>query len=607
MENIFQLSWAVPMGAFSLRFDPLSIIFLIATTILVFCAGIYGVGYMRHYQGKRLLWPHILFFILLALSFFLVFTANNVILFLGAWEVMAMVNYFLIMFDDKNISVRKAGFLYLIATHCGTFCVFLLFFLLSGHAGSMEFNMMAKSAYSPSLTGAVFILAVLGFGVKAGFFPMHIWLPHAHPVAPSHISALMSGIAIKTGIYGLCRILLILGVLPAWCAYTLLVIGVLSGIMGVLYALGQHEIKKLLAYHSIENIGIITLGLGVGSLGCTYHMPALAVLGFAGALLHVLNHSLFKGLLFLSAGALIQRTNTGELDKMGGMAKTMPINSALFLVGSLSICGLPVFNGFVSEFIIYFAFFQGVISLPLRGVVFCSIGILSLALMGALALSCFTKVYGTVFLGTPRTILKQTFKEKEMPASMLTAMTILGALCLWIGIAPQTATRLAMFAGSFLAHIDPWVVRPNIVLGPLFLVVGLVMILGALLFLLIALRKALLGEVSTLREETWNCGFTQTTSRQQYTSSSFARSIVEMFKSVLLFQRHGGRVGGDFPHAHHIVSHVHDVSEERVWQPFLRRLTVASRKIDNNRIRFTQIYMLYIFLFLIFLLVWKLR
>ncbi|HRZ40878.1 MAG TPA: proton-conducting transporter membrane subunit, partial [Candidatus Omnitrophota bacterium] len=245
MDKILFGSWPVPFGEFSLKLDPLSLVFLIAVTILAVCAGAYGFGYMRPYQGKKPLGVHAFFYLLLALVLVLIVTANNVILFLSAWELMTISTFFLIIFNDEQPPVRKAGFIYLIASHCATFFLFLMFFLMSRAAGSMAFDVMARTTFPPLLAGTIFLLSLAGFGVKAGFFPVHVWLPHAHPASPSHISALLSGIAIKMGVYGICRVLCIMKVLPVWCGYVLLMIGVVSGIMGVLYALGQHELKKL--------------------------------------------------------------------------------------------------------------------------------------------------------------------------------------------------------------------------------------------------------------------------------------------------------------------------------------------------------------------------
>jgi len=412
---------------------------------------------------------------------------------------------------------------------------------------------------------------------------------------------------IKIGIYGICRVLWIIGVLPDWCGYLLLVIGVVSGVMGVLYALGQHELKMLLAYHSIENIGIIALGLGVGLLGESHHCDLLAVLGFGGALLHVLNHAIFKGLLFFGAGAVIQKTHTGRMDELGGLARSMPLVSCLFLVGSLAICGLPLFNGFISEFIIYFGLFQGLFHLPLLGAVSCALGIIALALMGSLALACFAKVYGTVFLGEPRRPVI-AHSQGKTSALMLVPMLVLGGLCLWIGLFPKAAARGAFLGGAYLAHTDFTSLPMDQVLLPLSYIICGVILFIALVFGLWGLRRRLSKSLgpSPVRE-TWFCGFSQVTPRFQYTSSSFARLIMDLVKGVLFIKREGADVKGNFPSKVSMSSSVHDASEEFFFKPLFDKLAGLSRKLDIKRIRYTQMYLMYIFLYLIFLLVWKIR
>ncbi len=608
MGTLFQSAWQVPFGAFTFRIDLLSAVFLVAITLLVVCAGIYGAGYMRAYAGKKPLGPHIFFYIVLALVLVVIATASNVVLFLGAWEIMSIATYLLIVFNDEDPAARKAGFLYLVMAHGGTFCLFLMFLLMAHTAGSMDFDMIARAQFPPVIAGTVFLLAMVGFGVKAGFIPGHIWLPHAHPAAPSHVSALLSGVAIKTGIYGICRVIWMTGGLPEWCGYVLVLTGVVSGVMGVLYALGQHELKKLLAYHSIENIGIIALGLGSGLLGRSYHDPLLTMLGFGGALLHVVNHSILKGLLFFGAGAVIQKAHTGALDRLGGMAKNMPVTAALFLVGAVSICGLPLFNGFVSEFIIFFGLFHGLGHLPLPGAVVCGLAILALALMGALALACFTKVYGTVFLGEPRS-LPAPERVLEVSVWMIVPMMVLAGLCLVIGVLPQPWVRLTLAAGAYIARALPSGVEN--VLAPLAMVTGMAAIFLVLAFVLAALRRlALSGLRPMALVPTWNCGFSGGTGvapRFQYTASSFARPVMEFAKGVLLFRRQAPSIAADFPGKADLHSSVHDASESMLFYPLFRRLTSLSRRIDINRIRYTQTYLMYIFVFLLVLLVWKLK
>ncbi len=608
MATFFQSVWQVPFGAFSLRIDLLSAVFLFAITLLVLCAGVYGVGYMRVYAGKKPLALHVFFYTVLALVLLVIATASHVILFLGAWEIMSIVTYFLIVFNDEDAAARKAGFLYLIMAHGGTFCLMLMFLLMARTAGSMDFNVIAHAHFTPVIAGTVFLLAMIGFGVKAGFIPGHIWLPHAHPAAPSHVSALLSGVAIKTGIYGICRVVWMTGGLPEWCGYALVMTGVVSGVMGVLYALGQHELKKLLAYHSIENIGIIALGLGSGLLGQSYHDPLLAMLGFGGALLHVVNHSVFKGLLFFGAGAVIQKAHTGVLDRLGGLAKRMPVTAVLFLTGAVSICGLPLFNGFVSEFIIYFGLFHVLVHLPLQGAVVCGLAILAMALMGALALACFTKVYGTVFLGVPRSASTSAHAQ-DVSAWMIVPMMVLAGLCLVIGLAPQPWVRLTLAAGAAMAHAVPS--GMDSVTVPLAMVTGMAVVFLALIALLAGVKRlALSGLRPAPLVPTWNCGFSSgagDTPRLQYTASSFARPIMELAKGLLLFRRHAPSSSADFPGKAEMHSSVHDASESVFFYPLFARLTGLSKRLDINRIRYTQMYLMYIFVFLLFLLVWKLK
>jgi hydrogenase-4 component B len=395
--------------------------------------------------------------------------------------------------------------------------------------------------------------------------------------------------------------------LPGWCGYLMLALGVVSGVMGVLYALGQHELKKLLAYHSIENIGIICLGLGVGLIGRQYNMPVLAAAGFAGGLLHVLNHALFKGLLFLGAGSVIYRTHTGEMDRLGGLFKVMPVTGTVFLIGALAICGLPFFNGFISEFIIFASLFQGLLTLPVRGVLACAAAILALALMGALALACFTKVYGTVFLGEPRSA-QDASGEKGTPLCMILPMVFLACLCAWIGIFPGRFVEFTFLGGEYLSRLSAKSVDTSFILGPLAAIVAGAAAFCCIAVSLIILRRICSGPVSAgERPQTWACGFSAVSSRMQYTSSSFAYPVIDFVKGLLLWRRRGTVVKGFFPAREHMHSSVSDVSDEYLFRPLLARLTHLSRKFYDGRVRHTQIYLLYIFLFLIFLLVWKMR
>jgi hydrogenase-4 component B len=331
-------AWAVPFGAFHIAVDPLSAFFLLPLFILSILAAVYGLEYLEHGHVGQSAGTSWFFFNLLTASMILVVVSRNAVLFLLAWEAMTLASFFLVTFEDDQKAVRRAGMIYLIATHVGTACLLVLFVLLGSDSGTLDFDRFAAGGIL--LPSVVFILAVIGFGTKAGFIPLHVWLPEAHPAAPSHVSALMSGVMIKLGIYGLVRVMTFLGTPLIWWGWLLVAIGITSGIIGVVFALAQHDLKRLLAYHSVENIGIIALGMGLGLLGMSLGLPFLAVLGWAGALLHVLNHALFKGLLFLGAGAVLNATGTRDLDHLGGLLKRMPSTGICFLIGPFAGCRL---------------------------------------------------------------------------------------------------------------------------------------------------------------------------------------------------------------------------------------------------------------------------
>ena len=391
-----------PGGDWVFGLDALSAVFLIVTLVVGALCAVYGTRYLRDDDGSRRWWfSHATFAVLLC-GLALVVVARSVVVFLMAWEVMAIASYFLIVTDAADESVRRAGLIYLAATHTATLALFAMFALWSG--GSHDWTFTALRAAWPALGGAsqtaVLLLALFAFGVKAGAVPMHVWLPPAHSAAPSHVSAIMSGLVIKTGIYGLLRVLLIAGGAPAWWGWTVLACGTASAVLGVLWALAQHDIKRLLAYHSVENIGIILMGVGTGVLGVAYGHPAVAALGFAGAVLHTVNHAVFKSLLFLAAGAVYRATGTRNLESLGGLARRMPLTWIGFAIGATAIIGVPPLNGFVSEWLV----FQGLFGAGSDGGALrpALLGIPALALVGALALACFAKVAGVVFLGSPR-------------------------------------------------------------------------------------------------------------------------------------------------------------------------------------------------------------
>ncbi len=598
----YRLNFRMPLGEFYIGVDPLSAFFLLTIVILFLLAGVYGYSYLKDYEKKNLS-AHYALYQLALISLMLVVTAKNAVVFLIAWEIVTLSSYFLITFYDEEKAVRKAGYLFLIAAHTGTFCLWIMFLLMQGHTGSMSFDQMALVTFPLPLAGLIFILGVIGFGVKAGFIPLHIWLPHAHPAAPSHISAVLSGVMIKMGIYGLLRIILIIKNFPEWCAVVLLLIGMISGVGGVLYALGQHEIKKLLAYHSIENIGIITLGLGIGLWGQIYRNEPVALIGYAGALLHVFNHAVFKGLLFLSAGSVIRSTHTGDINSLGGLLKYLPWTGHLFLIGSLSICALPLFNGFVSEWLVFRALFEGMFHFKMNAIVFSSLAIISLALIGGLAAACFAKVFGAIFLGNSRSI--DNIHCKENSWFMRAPMAVLGGICLWIGFFPRTMVSLALGAASAIIPSKISSTDEGIIIAPLSTVVLISVILLAIIVVLILFKRISMRFLCVEKAPTWDCGYSMPTHRMQYTASSFADPILRIFRNVLGYDVKGRKPSGYFPKEEKISSHVIEASEDFIFRPIFQCIQFLSAKLKIIQYGYTQLYLLYIFIFLLILLIWK--
>ncbi len=597
----YRLNFRMPVGEFYIGIDPLSAFFLLAVAVLFPLAGIYGYGYLKDYKEKNLS-VHFAVYQVLLISLLLIVTARNAVLFLAAWELMALASYFLIIFYDERQAVRKAGYLYLIATHTGTFCLWIMFLLMARQSGSMNFDQMVCKFPLP-LAGLLFILGILGFGVKAGFIPLHIWLPHAHPEAPTHVSAVLSGVMIKTGIYGLMRLIIIVKIFPEWCAAALILIGVISGIGGVLYALGQHEIKKLLAYHSIENIGIITLGMGIGLWGQVYHIESVAFIGYAGALLHVFNHAIFKGLLFLSAGSVIRSTHTGEIDQLGGLGKLLPWTGHLFLIGSLSICGLPLFNGFISEWLVYQALFKGMFNLNVKAILFSGLAVISLALIGALAAACFAKAYGAIFLGNSRS--GKIIHTREDSSFIRVPMLVLGGICVWVGLFPRVMVSFALEAASTISNVQISSLEKESIIIFLLTAVLVLFILIAIIAVLVILKRNAMRLLPIQKAQTWGCGYSMPSARMQYTASSFAQPILLTFSRVLGYCVKGDKPKGYFPKGGEISSHVTEASEDFIFQPVFKFIKALSARLKIIQCGYTQLYLLYIFIFLLVLLIWK--
>ncbi len=592
----FELELAWTPRALSFRVDALGAFFLVPIFGVSALAAVYGLEYWpeaSHPQnGRRLR----LAFGLIVAGLATVAAAANALLFLFGWEVMALAAFVAVGTEDHLEPVRKASYLYLVTTRIGTLCLFAMFAVL--HAASGGWALAPAPGLTAGQATAVFLLGLVGFGLKAGVMPAHVWLPPAHAAAPSHVSALMSGVLIKIGIYGLLRMLSLLPEQPLWWAQLLLGLGAVSAVLGVAFALSQHDLKRLLAYHSIENIGIIVLGVGVAVLGRATQRPALELLGLSGALFHVWNHGLFKSLLFLSAGSVVHACGTREIDRLGGLARQMPRAAALFLLGAVAISGLPPLNGFASELLVYLGLFGAAQGGAAWAEAAISIG--ALALVGGLALACFVKVYGAVFLGAPRS--GDTAHAHDGSWVMSGPMAALAGACVVLGVAPlllahplETAAAAAgARPGPSLDTLAPLTMVSLAALG--------LLATTALCGVLLARRLKAGGAARAL---TWDCGYAAPTARMQYTASSFADTLVDLFGTVLRPHRHLERPpAGVAPAAARFETHVDDTFLEKLFVPLVRFvawLFGALRWLQPGRV---HLYVLYVVLTLLALVWW---
>jgi len=567
-----------------LRLDGVSALFLALLAVV----GGAGAAYSREYwttrahpvsaPAGRWWWSGILLFMGLLLL------CSNGLHFLIAWELFTLSAYFLIILDGQRRDVRAAGWLYLAASHAGTLALFAFFSLLAARTGSWELGPMREQADLAPL----FWLALFGFGVKAGMFPLHIWLPSAHANAPSHVSAILSGVAIKMGIYGLVRFSGWLPTPPA-AGWAVTGLGVVSAVLGVAFALGQHDLKRLLAYHSVENIGIILIGVGFAMVATAHGEATWGALALAGALLHVWNHGLFKALLFLGAGSVLHATGTREMSRLGGLWRVMPWTASLFALGAIAISGLPPLNGFVSEWLVYLGMFEAV-NQPGAAVVGAIPAIVLLAMTGALALACFVKVCGVVFLGAPRSLAAE--QAHECGPWMRGPMLVLAAGCVAIGLAPF------VFWPALHAAVGAWRGTWGDVPAPESLRtlgwVHVALAVSAVMGVLWLWRRA--HRIGCARALTWDCGYAAPSARMQYTAGSFAGIITEWFAWILRSERHEHRPEGAFPQRAAFEGHTPETVLERVIEPCGRLVMWVAgmaRRLQHGR---THAYILYLIL-----------
>jgi hydrogenase-4 component B len=611
------LPLGLPDLPFHLRLDPLSGFFLLLLGAVSAGISFYAGGYFRGEPAGRLTLIAAQYHVFLA-SMAFVILADDAYLFMVAWETMALSSYFLVTTDHEQPAIRRAGFLYLLIAHLGAIAILLCFGVMQGGAGDYTFDALRRAPLTPFWASVTFLLAFFGFGAKAGILPLHAWLPEAHPAAPSPVSALMSGIMLKTAIYGMVRVVFDMlgkmsgGVRWEW-GVLVLAIGTATTLFGVLYALMQHDLKRLLAYHSVENIGIILLGLGMSMVFIGFGHPAAGALGLIAALYHTLNHAVFKGLLFLGAGSILQSSGLRNLNEMGGLIRGMPKTAFYFLIGALAISALPPLNGFVSEWLT----FQTALQAPLLrdGVVRSLLPLFAatLALAGALTAMCFVKVYGVAFLGRPR-------ERHEAPGAHAAGtggdagnmerygMAWLAAFCFVLGLFPSTF--LLMLNRICVTLTGEGLSREALESGWLWLVptAATQASYSPVIFLAVIVSVTLLGvlvvrriyHLRVRRGDPWDCGYPEQDSRMQDTADAFGQPIRHVFGPLYRIRQHLPAPDDPRPKFELEV-------EDRFWRtlylPVARAAEYLSSRVALMQQGRISIYLLYSFLTLIALLV----
>jgi hydrogenase-4 component B len=600
-RSALDVAWGLPHSRFAVAVDPVSALFLLPVFIVPLLGSVYGLGYWKpseHPANARRLG---LFYGLLAGTMGLVVVARDGLLFLVAWEVMALAAYFAATTDDEKPEVRRAGWIYLVATHTGTLCLLALFAGWRRATGS--FLLEPGHAVPPEMSGVLFMLALVGFGFKAGLMPVHVWLPGAHANAPSHVSAVMSGVMLKMGVYGIVRMTALLPDGAAWWGPLVLAVGAVTSVAGIAFAVGQRDLKRLLAYSSIENIGVVAMGLGLALLGRSHGRSDWIMLGMGGALFHVWNHSLFKSLLFMNAGAVIHAAGTRDIDGMGGLAKRLPRVMALFVVGAVAICALPPLNGFASEWLLYAGLFR---TLGFGGTAApaAALAAVALAMTGALAVACFVKTLGAVFLGEPRGAANG--RAHAPGTTMIAPMVVLAAGCAGLGFFPAFVVPLLD------AAVRQWAgaaVDASATLAAVVPVAGLtaagVACAVSLAAVCLVLKRSLRASGQGLqRGITWDCGYAQPTGRMQYTGSSLADTLVDLGAFLLWPKRCRTALRGLFPRRSAYKSMVPDTVLERLVMPAFRAADYFLQRLRVLQQGQTHVYVLYVLLIVIVLLVW---
>ena len=606
----------IPFLSFAVRLDSLASFFVLTISLVGLAASIYAFGYVTEFYGRASIAVLGSLFNGFLLAMILVVIADNGFFFLIVWELMSLLSYFLVVTEHEKAEVRYAGLFYLIMTHVGTAFIILAFLIFFQAGGSFSFETFRhpEQPLSEGMRTLVFLMALIGFGTKAGIVPLHVWLPYAHPAAPSHISALMSGVMIKTAIYALLRVYFdfLGGQFPWWWGFVVLVIGAVSALLGVMYALMEHDLKSLLAYHSVENIGIILLGIGAGMIFQTYGLTEFAALGLLAGLYHTINHAMFKALLFLGAGSLLYATHTRNMEEYGGLLRRMPWTGVFFLIGAVSISALPPTNGFVSEWLVFQSLFLSFhiptvllkLMLPLAAAM--------LALTSVLALTCFVKAFGISFLALPRS--SHARQAEEVPITMRIAMGMLAVVCVLLGLAPMVVVPMldrvvSPFAGMSIEGkvlaLDGWALAPvNVEFSSLSTPV-LALLLLALSMLGLGLVAAFGGLVKKRYYKTWGCGI-NLTPRMEYTATGFVQPIKRVFSTLyqptVKLETELLEESRYFAKRRHFEFHIEPVFQKYLYDPVVAFFIGMAERLRVIQAGNLHLYLAYIFVTLIVLL-----
>ncbi len=608
-----QLSLGLPWLPWHVRFDSLSGFFYLIIGIAIFAVSFYAPGYVKHNDEEQHPFAVLgLFSGLFIAGMFMVLLADDAFFFMIAWELMSVASYFLVAFQHEHSANRRAAFLYLIMAEVGAIAIILAFGVIASFSDGFTFDALRQASLSNTWASIAFVLALLGFGMKAGLVPIHVWLPEAHPVAPSHISALMSGVMLKVALYGLIRFSFdLIGDIQWEWGVLLMFIGSISTLGGILYAMMQPNLKRLLAYSSVENIGIIFMVLGLSMIFYAEGHTSIAALGFIAALFHAFNHALFKNLLFLGAGVIQHQVHSLNIDDMGGLIKRMPHTSKLFLVACMSISSLPLFNGFVSEWLAFQTALQ--VHVLENGVLrsLIPVAAAALALTAALAAACFVKVYGMIFLGLPRSRHSAKAIETE-DKGMLVSLSLLAGLCFLFGIFPGVIIYLLdNVSMQFLQQGLPnpgaagWLWLAPVSMeqasysAPLVLVA--VLIAGTISFKYLRRDPAM----SARESETWDCGFGGLTAHMQYSCTAFTMPFRRIFAKAWLLDEKIDRQTGAMPLQVtdiHYQLHVEDHSWPAIYHPVEKSVSRIARLVGRIQTGNIRVYLGYSFATIIFLL-----